>query len=47
MRCQDCDQVSDWAEDGGEWRRVVDAEVGTSVRPLLECEECGNTQRAR
>ncbi|MEF8842117.1 MAG: hypothetical protein V5A62_10905 [Haloarculaceae archaeon] len=45
MRCQDCGQVSDWAGDGGNWTRVSDA--GTSVRPLLECEQCGHTQWAR
>ncbi|MEF8877893.1 MAG: hypothetical protein V5A60_14365 [Haloarculaceae archaeon] len=45
MRCQGCGQVSDWVGDGGDWTRVSD--TAASARPLLECTECGHTQRAR
>ena len=47
MRCQDCGQVGDWTGDGDGWTRMSDAGQGSPVRPLLECEECGNVQRAR
>jgi ribosomal protein S27E len=44
MRCEDCGQVSDWVGDGSDWHRVGGA---NATRPLVECEDCGNTQHAR
>jgi len=44
MECKECGQTGDWVGDESDWSR---AGSGAAVVALLECEVCGNRQRAR
>jgi hypothetical protein len=44
MRCEGCGQISDWIGEDSDWRRLSTV---STTRPMLECTECGNHQRAR